>query len=127
MSATVDTMPGDEDLDLIEAALDTMMTIDDWCLSDEHLLMKMDRLGVIAERAHGARLRTIRAADDRGSCSEVGSYATSDRITLTDRTAPATAKHQVKTAKELRRYPVLQEAVERGRVTREQLTAVLFG
>ena len=60
--------PRDGDLDLIEAALDRMMAVDDWKLSDEVLLGRMDRLGVIAERAHGLRLTTIRAVDDRGSC-----------------------------------------------------------
>ena len=56
MSATVDTLPGDEDLDLIEAALDRMTTIDDWQLCDEMLLQQMDRLGVIGARIHGLRL-----------------------------------------------------------------------
>lgn len=127
MSTTPDTLDRDEDLDLIEAALDKMMTVDDWQLSGDHLLAKMDRLGIIGERVHGARLRTIRAVDDRRLCEEIGSYATSDRITLTDRTKPGTAKHTVRTARDLRRFPILQQAAEAGTLTKEQLTSVLLG
>ncbi|MGO1974760.1 MAG: DUF222 domain-containing protein [Propionibacteriaceae bacterium] len=127
MSTTPDTLDRDGDLDLIEAALDRMMAVDNWQLSGDHLLTTMDRLGVIGERIHGIRLRTIRAVDDRRVCEDLGSYATSDRITLTDRTIPKTAKSHVKTAKDLRRFPLLQAAAEQGQLTREQLTAILLG
>ncbi|MGO1972099.1 MAG: hypothetical protein ACTH2Q_03995 [Propionibacteriaceae bacterium] len=57
--------------------------------------------------------------------TDVGAYAT--RTTLTDRTIPRTAKSLVRTAKDLHRFPLLQEAAEAGRLTRDQVGAALHG
>lgn len=88
MSTTRDTPP-DGDFAALMALLDRMASTESWTLSDDDLLGRMDGYGVAIDRLHGMRLHTIRDVDDRRLCEDLGSYATSDRITLADRTTPA--------------------------------------
>lgn len=103
-----DGHPADEDFAALMALLDRMASTESWELSDDELLGRMDGYGVAIDRLHGMRLHVIRDVDRR-LCEEVRSHATSDRMTLTDRTILSTAKHAVRTAKELRRFPMLQQ------------------
>ncbi|MGO1972088.1 MAG: DUF222 domain-containing protein [Propionibacteriaceae bacterium] len=127
MSTTTDTQE-DEDFAALTAILDRIASTEVWRLSDEEKLGRMDGYGVAIDRLHGLRLHTVRTVDEQRVCEDTaGGWSASDRIALTDRTIPRVAKQYVRTAKQLGRYPILQQAAEAGELTLGQADACLHG
>ena len=79
------------------------------------------------DRLHELRLHTVRDVDDQRICEDTAGRSASDRIALTDRTIPRVAKQYVRTAKQLGRLPLLQQAAEAGELTLGQVDACLHG
>ncbi|MGO1971839.1 MAG: DUF222 domain-containing protein [Propionibacteriaceae bacterium] len=126
MSTTTDTPP-DEDFAALMAILDRIASTESWRLSEDEQLGRMDGYGVAIDRLHGIRLATVRAVDEGRVCEDTATWSASDRITLTDRTTPRAAKKYVRTAKQLGRFPLLQQAAEAGELTLDQMDACLHG
>ncbi|MGO1975382.1 MAG: DUF222 domain-containing protein, partial [Propionibacteriaceae bacterium] len=126
MSTTTDCSP-DEDFAALMAILDRIASTDAWQLSEDEQLGRMDGYGVAIDRLHGLRLHTVRAVDEQRVCEDTAGWSASDRIALTDRTIPRIAKQYVRTAKQLGRFPLLQQAAEAGELTLGQVDACLHG
>ncbi|MGO1974178.1 MAG: DUF222 domain-containing protein, partial [Propionibacteriaceae bacterium] len=126
MSTTTDCSP-DEDFAALMAILDRIASTDAWQLSEDEQLGRMDGYGVAIDRLHGLRLHTVRAVDEQRVCEDTAGWSASDRIALTDRTIPRIAKKYVRTAKQLGRYPLFQQAAEAGELTLDQVDACLHG
>ncbi|MGO1974089.1 MAG: hypothetical protein ACTH2Q_14125 [Propionibacteriaceae bacterium] len=100
MPTTKDTSPH-EDLAALMAILDRLAATEFWRLSKDEQLGRMDGYGVAIDRLHGIRRHTVRAVDEGRVCEDTASWSASDRITLTDRTTPRSAKKYVRTANQL--------------------------